>query len=156
MSRFARQFQDWKKELANILDSDTVVTMILKHWNAFNLLVDQVMHQYEHSTKEDMKIEYVDLMTCIFYDEYLSEYLQFVFDHLQQFVEKERDVASKQSFVQFVKYRFSPRPLSEMCCKIITKRVSNVTDLSEVLPVNLIAVLQNHNDMRLNFQATLP
>jgi hypothetical protein len=150
------QFHAWKKELGNILDSDsdTVEKLILKHWNDFNLLLVQLLHRNRYQDEYNLKLLSYCL-TSMFYREYLSENLQFVFGHILQFEEKEKDVATemdvalphKQSFVQFIKTRFSPRPLVALCSEIITQRVSNVTDLTEFLPDNLITALQNHKDL---------
>jgi hypothetical protein len=154
MNAFLRQFEGWKKELANVLEPDTVATSILKHWNNFNNLLDFLDNTISANVKSQFNIR--QQFTDAYCNEYLSEYLQFIFDHILQFEEKEIDVGTdmdvglKRSFVQLVKLRFSPRPLSELCCEIITKRVSNVRGLSKNLPNNLISAVQNYKD--LNFR----
>ena len=130
------------------VDSEVLVKNIQSSWKDLNDLFDEIDKCFIASFKSECN--YRKLFTKFYVDEFLSEYLQFIFDNMSKFGETDEDAATtpnntRQTFLQFITSTFSPPPLFSLCKSVIVKHVSNVNDLSSILPDNVIAHLLQNN-----------
>ena len=141
VENIGRMVGEWKSDLWPILSPESIMLKILESWDEINKIYIYFDEMFNEKTKQ--MLPYRNMITEIYCHEYLSEYLRFIFDNLLKF--EEIEVVSgdnEQTFVQFIKTRFSPPPLFALCRSVIIDRVPDVNDLKCFLPDNVMTNLK--------------